>query len=272
MTFPERLLTSSEDTFELKVLRTAELDEPSAAAVRRTLQALAVGTAAVATWTSTAAAGASAAPATATALLAPAGGWLVVKYLGLGLVVGAVTTAGAYGVSEMAERGPIPTEHSAPLPSAERAREAWVAPLSSVAHPRPSAAARTDAPSHAAFESPPAPEPGTVRGPPPVAEFPTAPLAAQRQSSLAEEVSMLDRARSYLEQRNGAAVLAELDRYQAARSSHLLQTEATVLRIEALLQLGNRPEARRLARLVLAQHPPHRLAERLYAIVQGETK
>jgi uncharacterized membrane-anchored protein len=83
---------------------------------------------------------------------------------------------------------------------------------------------------------------------------------------------MLDRARSYLEQRNGAAVLAELDRYQAARSSHLLQTEATVLRIEALLQLGNRPEARRLARLVLAQHPPHRLAERLYAIVQDETR
>jgi hypothetical protein len=82
---------------------------------------------------------------------------------------------------------------------------------------------------------------------------------------------MLDRARRQLEQRDGQAALAELDRYQAARSTHLLQTEATVLRIEALLQLGNRREAARLARLVLAQHPADRLAERMRAIAE-ETK
>jgi urease accessory protein UreE len=82
---------------------------------------------------------------------------------------------------------------------------------------------------------------------------------------------MLDRARRALEQRDGRAALAELDRYQQAPSDHLLQTEANVIRVEALYQQGLRLEARRLATELLAHQPPGRLADRLRALVNGPT-
>ena len=67
-------------------------------------------------------------------------------------------------------------------------------------------------------------------------------------------------------------MIAELDRYGAMRSNYVLQTEAMVLRIEALLLRNDRAEAARLASLVLARHPDGQLGERMSAIVSGQAR
>jgi hypothetical protein len=81
----------------------------------------------------------------------------------------------------------------------------------------------------------------------------------QGASALAEEVQILDGAREALVGSDPAAALAALERHHRRFGGGALGPEATVLRIEALLQNGDRAGAARLAREFLAAHPgsPH---------------
>jgi hypothetical protein len=88
-------------------------------------------------------------------------------------------------------------------------------------------------------------------------------------ASLAEEVARFNRARRALERGDAKAVLEELGGEGAMRSSYVLETEAWVLRIEALLLQDDRVEAARLAGFVSARHPDGPLAARMRVIAGG---
>jgi hypothetical protein len=85
--------------------------------------------------------------------------------------------------------------------------------------------------------------------------------------SIAEETAMLDRARRALASGNAAAALTELESYDQRARARALSTEAAVLRIEALLQAGQRASAVALAQRLLALQPNGPHANRLRSIV-----
>jgi hypothetical protein len=78
-------------------------------------------------------------------------------------------------------------------------------------------------------------------------------------ASVLDEVASLDRARHALADGSAAEALALLTQHEQRYASGTLAPEARVLRIRALLQLGRRTEAERLADEFLALHPhsPH---------------
>lgn len=74
-------------------------------------------------------------------------------------------------------------------------------------------------------------------------------------SRLAQEISALDTARSALRSGRAARALELLDDYDRAFSRGRLAPEATLLRIEAFLRLGQRTPAEQLARRFLSEEP-----------------
>lgn len=78
-------------------------------------------------------------------------------------------------------------------------------------------------------------------------------------ASVLDEVASLDHARHALADGSAAEALALLTQHEQRYASGTLAPEARVLRIRALLQLGRRTEAERLADEFLALHPhsPH---------------
>jgi hypothetical protein len=91
-------------------------------------------------------------------------------------------------------------------------------------------------------------------------------------AALTEEVARFNQARRALERGDAEGVIAELDRHGAMQSNYRLETEAMVLRIEALLLRNDRAEAARLASWVLARHPGGSLGERMTDIVRGQAR
>jgi len=77
--------------------------------------------------------------------------------------------------------------------------------------------------------------------------------------ALRDEIRLLDRARSALQQKAPKRALLELARYQERFPRGSFRQEASVLRVEALAQGGERDRAAALARDFVAQHPnsPH---------------
>ena len=100
MTYPSRLLDSLDDEFAVEVLRSADLDEPSASALADTAAAVGIslsligalaGASTVGGATATAAA-VAAAPQAAAIGAGKLGALFVAKYIAIGLVGGLVTT------------------------------------------------------------------------------------------------------------------------------------------------------------------------------------
>jgi hypothetical protein len=87
---------------------------------------------------------------------------------------------------------------------------------------------------------------------------------------LTAELAALSRARLSQSAREPARALAELDAYERLPRPHVLEAEATLLRMEALIQVGQATAASNLAREYLRVHPssPHR--SRLQRIADGE--
>ncbi len=85
-------------------------------------------------------------------------------------------------------------------------------------------------------------------------------------SSLAAELALIRRARSALGAGNAAEALGLLAEYQASFAAPQLGSEALVVRVEALLRLGRKEEARRLAAPLLTGDSPY--SQRLRALVQ----
>jgi hypothetical protein len=81
--------------------------------------------------------------------------------------------------------------------------------------------------------------------------------ADSAEPSLAEEVALIRRARTQLSSGDTAGALATLDEHTARFKKPKLSSEATVLRIDALLRSGKQAEARRLAAPIIASDSPY---------------
>ncbi|WP_438027232.1 hypothetical protein [Sorangium sp. So ce233] len=252
-----------EETTELEraLLRSWKHESPSSSARARALAiaGLAAGT--------SAAPDAHAAPAPAPK--AAAGKLLTLAKWGLGAVIG----AGLLGAGVALLRPPAPP--SAAPPSAppavtappvadEPPPVAGEPPAASAPPVMPALApseAVTRAPSPLQGSASPSPAPAAAASPPrpkgAASRARSAPVAPA--DALGEQVAMIDRARHALGAGDAAGCLAALDAHDARFPRSAMGEEATVLRIEALIRLGDRARAADLGQRFLASRPtsPH---------------
>ena len=171
--------------------------------------------------------------------------------------------------------GPAPTLQAAPK-AIERALPAPA--LLSTDRERPSAVSRGPvAPAIAPKAAAKSEQASPALARPLAAESPAAAPAARRSghglpthassdSSLAEQVQSLDRARVALGSGDPASALHEIARYRAAWPDGVFLTEASVLEIEALAARGERSLAASRAAAFVAAHPDSPQADRLRAL------
>jgi hypothetical protein len=274
------LLSSTEDDLELLLLRSADADEPGSGALPKVATALGVGAAALGL--ATGAAVAEHAVLGGAAVSKPITLLSVLKWLGVGMTAGALVGGGAHVAFRPAQVGtlarPVP---AAPVvaPSPGELRE--VAPA--LVPPPPPAQPEEDALAEAEAETAPAgpaaPAAPNVAKAPAVATSPSpasplgstasfapethAPAKAGEASALSEEVRALDAARRELASGRARAALAAIDAYRSAFPHGSLRTEATVLRVEALLGSGDRAGAEREANAIVRGAPGSRHAARV---------
>lgn len=121
--------------------------------------------------------------------------------------------------------------------------------------------------------SPVANESDSIDVPPPKVSAPArAPKATPRVASsgdVTEELRLLEIARARLRAGDAASALASLETYRRASPNGVLQVEASVLEVEALIALGRRDEAIRAGRAILTRHPEGPLSERVRRLIGG---
>jgi hypothetical protein len=306
---PPRLLDQDDDdALKRVILRSSELDAPSAQSLRRA-HALALGIASSAIATVGAASAAKAASAgvgaAGAAGAATVGSVSTVKmiaiWVGVGLFSGALVSGTAVTVLDAGARPEI-TPPQATTAEAPRARPAAqpdrrASSVRAAEANQPSTEIGTSA--VAAFEDTSAPTAdrsvASKRAAAPAAEpTPAAPTktttlaqgsarydsaasdpqapkpAGALSDELAQELASVDQARSALRSGNAPAALELVSRYERSYKRPRFAPEASALRIEALIALGRRAEAARLARVFMANHPGHPLTVRLRGFL-GET-
>jgi hypothetical protein len=205
-------------------------EQPDPAAKQRAAAVLAIG-AAASIW--------PAAAATTAAKGAKASVPLIVKLLAIG-AVGAGTVGGAHYLRTLAE--PVPREVAAvSQPATESLRPKAVAqpqraeegatPVESLALEAPSEALKPAPSSHSSTD----------------------------KASIADEMRVLDEARRTLSAGDGAATMRVLDAYRKQFPRGSFSQEAVLLRIQALVQVGDHAAARALAQRFRDRHPnsPH---------------
>lgn len=274
---PQRLIDQPPEDLAGSILRAGLGDEPSEHALRSTAAALGVGSAlggAVAGATASGAASSSAASGI------KVGGIAILKWLGIGLVSGAAVAGGAHWLTKpsthaVAATAKTAAPHAAAQPRAVRRISRPLpatppepeppAPATAAPVPRPTrAAVRNNETQTGAATSPASTPTAEFASPPPATATAPAPPA-----SLAADLTQLDRARQDLARGNGAAALQALATYEQERQTDVLAPEADVLRIRALLKLGQRARAAALARAFLAAHPTSSYAAELKPLVQS---
>jgi hypothetical protein len=92
-------------------------------------------------------------------------------------------------------------------------------------------------------------------------------MASVAPPSLSAELGSLDEARGAIATGDPARALRELDAYGARFPRGSLAQEATMLRIEALVKVGDRPAAKALADAFLAASPASPYAERVRLLI-----
>jgi hypothetical protein len=254
------------DGFERELLEAARRDRPRAGAVLRGAAVLGLA-ASSASITATTAGTASAAGAKASG--AVLGSASLAKWLGIGAAVGLVTTSGARIVSDPEILTALvhqnPTTKSAPV--AEGSRRAAPTPVIAVPAHEPSEPTPPDVVGQETSLTPaPAKAHNVAAVPVEATESPASKATAP--PSLAAEVSALERARRSLLAHRPNEVFRALDEYAAARKTSVLEAEAELLRIEALLQSGQQRRAIEAARKALNQAPNGPHAARLREIAQ----
>jgi len=276
---PTRLLEAGSAASRL--LRAGLRDNPDAHSAHKAAVALGLG-GAVAT-----AAGASAATGASAALAAPAGAAatgaaatsvgvasLAVKWVLVGFVGGALTAGGATTLGERLS-APVevpavsqPAANAAVMPVQARAlRGVPATPAPEAADPEPVPAPSKPAGEPSVFRS------SAAHAPPPAPAAPRAevPAAARRESEgrLGRDLSRIDETRRALRTGDPARALAQLDGYERARETSFFDREAMLLRIEALIQQGQREHASDLANDYFRRFPDDVHAPRLRALLHG---
>jgi TolA-binding protein len=228
----ERLVASIDVTdLERRLLESWSDERPSPSARGHTLAVLGLGSAVTVTG---AAAGASVAPK------ALAAGWLAIaKWTAIGAV--AVTAAGA-GTYAVVHR--TPTVSVAPPPT-----------------PKALATSGDDAPR---LEPQTAIELGDTK---PHGQSLTVRTVTPAASSLAQQIAAVDRARSALDTGDAARARRLADSYESEYPGGAFTQEAEVVRIDALVREGNRPEAERVAKRFLGAYPKSPHASRVRALL-----
>ncbi|WP_437597488.1 hypothetical protein WMF28_33055 [Sorangium sp. So ce590] len=252
MTDPKRLGEDESTEFERTLLRSWKHESPPSSARARALAiaGLAAGTSAAP------AAPAAPAPGAATGKLLSLAKW------GLGTAIG----AGMIGAGVALLRPAAPPSSAVPSSEPPAASAPPVPGEPPVANPPPVAPASTPA---APVTRAPLPLPASAlpSPAPPVASPPRSKSTTPRARSapvaptdaLGEQVAMIDHARDTLGAGDAAGCLSELDAYDRRFPRSAMGEEATVLRIEALLRLGDRARAADLGQRFLASRPtsPH---------------
>jgi hypothetical protein len=299
MNEPPRLL-EDDDALKSLILRSSELDVPSARSMRRA-HALALGVAS---------------STVATVGAASTGGGVAA-----GTMLGSVSTVKAIAiwVSVGLFSGALVSGTAATLMDAGRQREAVATPAQTAVVPRAAGPVRPDR--RASGATTPKPDTVTDNGPSAVSAYenrnaappertmvnrpvaapraavaptvpaapietttphgaarfdPTAPAphavkaSATPNDELAQELASVDQARSALRSGNAAAALEQVSRYERTYNQPRFAPEARALRIEALIAQGRRAEAAQLARVFMTNHPGHPLTVRLRTFL-GET-
>jgi len=231
MADPTRLLDGAGSDLERELLMAGCDELPDRAAKQRAAAALAIG-AAASIW--------PAAAATTAAKGAKAGVPLIVKLLAIG-AVGAGTAGGAHYLRATAEPAP-PREAAAVMQrAAEPARPKAVAqPQAAEQEAMPVESLALEVPSDALK-----PAPGT--------------RSSTEKASIADEMRVLDEARRALSAGDGAGTIRALDAYRKQFPRGSFSQEAVLLRIQALVQVGDHAAARSLAQRFRDRHPnsPH---------------
>jgi hypothetical protein len=180
---------------------------------------------------------------------------LAVSLLGGGVIAGGVfvretrqTPASRVASPSPAARPPEPggreTGRAPLLPAPEPPSQSPNAAPSTPAVPAPTAVAHAETPAHHVL-------PGAPDNP------------------LSREVAALEGAHQALAERNPDEALRLLDRYRLKFPAGALSSEATVLRVQALLMHGDRTGARALADAFAAAHPESPFGRRLEDLIRG---
>jgi hypothetical protein len=278
------MLFGESTELETLLLESAEDDEPAAEALEKVGVALGVGAAALAAASAgSALAGQAAAAGNVVALSKPLTYISLAKWLAVGIGAGMATGGVAQVASRATEPAPpsfVTTAHVvAPLPAV-----AQLAPARRVeaANPPPEPAAEnTAAPPANTATFAPLPAATSAPVPLPIAapahtgsaafDTPVANTVGTRAAStLGDETKALDGARAALARGNAAQALAGLDAYRAKWPAGALGAEAALLRVDALLRLGNRPAAEREANALISAAPGSRYATRARALLAAK--
>ena len=242
MSDPKRLLEENTDEFENELLRSVRADAMTDRNRQRVLAGIGLATAGLTA--STAAASTSATSA-------------VVK---AGLFKG-VSTATVKWIAICSVAALVPTT----VWVARSQRTISVAPPSAATSPAIAPAARDVQPPAAPLDTPPADDviPEAKTAPPPQAAQPAA------SATLADEVAALQVARTALAGHDPSGAIVALDHYKSRFPSGKLGPEATVLRIDALTQRGDRATASAMGDRFLAAHPHSPYADRVRSILSA---
>ena len=98
---------------------------------------------------------------------------------------------------------------------------------------------------------------------------PKARASADRDASFAEQMRLIDSARSKLRRDDPRGTLAVLDEYERRFPRPAFEEEATVLRVSALAKAGDRAQARRIGETFLRAHPSELYSRRVEAVVRA---
>lgn len=282
------MLLGEPTELESLLLESAGDDEPAAEALEKVGAALGVGAAALATASAgSALAGSTAAAGNAVALAKPLTAISLAKWLAVGIGAGMATGGVAQVASRAVEPAPAVMLTAAPVaappstvatraPLAPAARVEVTSPAPEAASPigtAPPASTATFAPLPAATGAALDPAPNAVPAHTGSAAFDAPPantVGTAVTSTLGDETKALDGARAALARGNAAQALAGLDAYRAKWPAGALGAEAALLRVDALLRLGNRPSAEREASALIGAAPSSRYATRARALLAAK--
>ncbi len=289
---PERLLHTTEDDFERRILRAAAGDLASSESLQRTLVAMgAVATKGAAATV----AGTSAAARVQGAKVGGASGGAfatgkVLTALALGGLAGTVVTTGAEAVLWSGQTRPSGADsHLVGHPGVHEAQAApgrvrrGAEPSAVETLPSREQGPGSDGPStthsrrglvshggQTGADSMEAPASSVVAkgsGGPRSADDPRSVESTTETSSLASELAALVRVRAALGRHDVVSALGLLAEYDQRFPSGALGPEASVLRIEALFDSGERSRAVEAAERFLASHPGSPHEARLHALI-----
>jgi hypothetical protein len=189
----------------------------------------------------------------------------------------AIVGVGAFGVLWASWPGsasaPAPAAAVAPPPAPATASTVTPAPWLTVTRPAAVAAPASEGSSPRDVLSLP-PVPPAATQPPRRAAIAAPASPARRgesvpgegEDSFGRELRAIERARLAVAARDGASAIETLDAYARDFPHGQLSQEATLLRLEALLDEGQRAQAEALAQRFLQEHPSSPLAQRVRSL------